>query len=86
MRVEWDGRRFDFAAEMLRQLGVRRVRIITNNPGKTSALRNAGLEVVSEERVLGRPTAENARYLASKRDRAGHVIDLDLPALLAARD
>src|SRR3954454_5740078 len=83
---EPDGRRFDFAAEMLRQLGVRRVRIITNNPGKTSALRNAGLEVVSEERVLGRPTAENARYLASKRDRAGHVIDLALPALLVARD
>jgi len=83
---EPDGRRFDFAAEMLRQLGVRRVRIITNNPGKTSALRNAGLEVVSEERILGRLTAENARYLASKRERAGHVIDLDLPALLVARD
>ena len=72
-----DQRRFDFAAEMLRQLGVRRVRIMTNNPGKIAALRNAGLEVVSEERVLGRPTAENVRYLASKRDRAGHIIDLD---------
>jgi GTP cyclohydrolase II len=33
--------------------------------------------VVSDQRVLGRPTAENVRYLASKRDRAGHYIDLD---------
>jgi len=69
-----DGRRFDFAAVMLRQLGVQRVRIFTNNPDKIAALRNAGLEVVSEERALGRKTAENARYLASKRDRAGHFI------------
>ena len=72
-----DQRRFDFAAEMLRQLGVARVRVMTNNPVKIAALRKAGLEVVSDQRVLGRQTAENVRYLASKRDRAGHYIDLD---------
>jgi GTP cyclohydrolase II len=38
--------------------------------------------VVSDERVIGRRTKENVRYLASKRDRAGHFIDLDA-ALLA---
>jgi GTP cyclohydrolase II len=74
---ELDQRRFDFAAEMLRQLGVASVRLMTNNPEKIAALRKAGLEVVSDERVLGRRTAENVRYLASKRDRAGHLIDLD---------
>lgn len=78
-----DQRRFDFAGEMLRQLGVRHVRVITNNPAKVAALRNAGLEVVSEQRVLGRATAENVRYLASKRDRAGHFIDFDALAALA---
>jgi GTP cyclohydrolase II len=78
-----DQRRFDFAGEMLRQLGVKRVRIITNNPEKIAALHNAGLEVVSEQRVLGRPTVQNVRYLASKRDRAGHFIDLDALAVLA---
>jgi GTP cyclohydrolase II len=72
-----DQRRFDFAAAMLRQLGVSRVRLMTNNPVKIAALENAGLEIVSDQRVLGRPTAENVRYLASKRDRAGHYIDLD---------
>lgn len=72
-----DQRRFDFAAAMLRQLGVDRVRLITNNPDKIEALRSAGLEVVSHQRALGRATPENLRYLASKRDRAGHLIDLD---------
>ena len=45
-------------------------------------MREAGLEVAAEARVLGRPTSENISYLASKRDRAGHMIDFDA---LAAR-
>lgn len=77
-----DQRRFDFAAEMLRQLGVSAVEVITNNPVKIAALKSAGLDVVSEERILGRKTRENTRYLASKRDRAGHYIDFEA---LAAR-
>jgi GTP cyclohydrolase II len=77
-----DQRRFEFAAEMLKQLGVAAVRIMTNNPEKIAALRKSGLEVVSDQRVLGRPTTENVRYLASKRDRAGHFIDFEC---LAAR-
>jgi len=72
-----DQRRFDFAAEMLKQLGVGAVRIMTNNPVKIEALRQAGLTVVSDQRVFGRSTAENVRYLASKRDKAGHYIDAD---------
>ena len=76
-----DGRRFDFAAQMLRGLGVSAVRLLTNNPEKIAALMRAGLAVVSDERVIGRRTDENVRYLASKRDRAGHFIDLDAAAL-----
>ncbi|MCP8938390.1 GTP cyclohydrolase II RibA [Alsobacter sp. SYSU M60028] len=72
-----DQRRFDFAAEMLKQLGVTRVMIMTNNPVKIAALQAAGLEVAEDRRVHGRPTVENVLYLASKRDRAGHFIDLD---------
>lgn len=72
-----DQRRFDFAAVMLKQLGVASVRVMTNNPEKIGALHAAGLEVVADNRAYGRPTAENIRYLASKRDRAGHFIDFD---------
>lgn len=72
-----DQRNFGFAAEMLKQLGVSRVAIMTNNPLKIAALEHAGLEVVRDLRVNGRPTVENVLYLASKRDRAGHFIDLE---------
>jgi GTP cyclohydrolase II len=75
-----DQRQFDFAAAMLKALGAPAVRVMTNNPEKIASLRRAGLEVVSDQRVLGRPTAENVRYLASKRDRAGHYIDFDSSA------
>jgi GTP cyclohydrolase II len=74
---EADQRRFDFAAVMLKQLGVSAVRLMTNNPEKIAALAKAGLSVVSDHRVLGRPTAENVSYLAAKRDRAGHYIDVE---------
>jgi GTP cyclohydrolase II len=74
---EADQRRFDFAAAMLQELGVGKVRLMTNNPEKIAALAKAGLEVISDHRVLGRPTAENVSYLTAKRDRAGHYIDLE---------
>ncbi|MBI4724838.1 MAG: GTP cyclohydrolase II RibA, partial [Rhodomicrobium sp.] len=69
-----DQRRFDFAAEMLKQLGFTSLRLMTNNPRKIAALREAGLEVVSTHRVLTRPTAHNAKYLAAKRDKGGHLL------------
>jgi len=73
-----DQRRFDFAAAMLRQLGFTRVRLMTNNPEKVAALREAGLDVVSSHRVMGRSTEHNVSYLETKRDRAGHIIAKDL--------
>ena len=72
-----DQRGFAFAAEMLRQLGVSRVRVLTNNPLKIAALEDAGLDVVSDHRILGRKTTQNRAYLEAKRDRAGHFIDLE---------
>ncbi|MFE1601394.1 GTP cyclohydrolase II RibA [Methylobacterium sp. ID0610] len=71
-----DQRRFDFAAAMLRCLGVDTVRVLSNNPEKIAALSEAGLTVVGAQRALGRVTPENARYLAAKRDVAGHALDL----------
>jgi GTP cyclohydrolase II len=78
-----DQRHFDFAADMLKQLGVASVKVMTNNPVKIGALKRAGLNVAADARVLGRPTAENVRYLASKRDRAGHFIDFETMTALA---
>jgi len=75
-----DQRRFDFAAAMLRELGFTSVRLMTNNPEKVAALREAGLDVASSHRVTGRSTEHNVSYLETKRDRAGHIIAKDLKA------
>lgn len=76
-----DQRRFEFAAEMLKRLGVSTVRVMTNNPVKIAALEDAGLAVASDQRIQGRLTDQNVRYLASKRDRAGHFLDVETGAL-----
>ncbi len=73
-----DQRSFDFAVEMVKKLGISRVRLITNNPLKISAFESAGVEVVSDLRILGRRTDHNLNYLAAKRDRAGHWLEQDI--------
>lgn len=72
-----DQRHFDFAATMLKQLGVSTIVALTNNPQKIGAIEAGGIEVAASQRVLGLPNAHNVRYLASKRDRAGHFIDME---------
>ena len=68
-----DQRGFDFAAEMLRQLGISRVTLLTNNPEKIASLRRSGIEVSAHKRIFGRETSDNVHYLAAKRDKAGHL-------------
>jgi GTP cyclohydrolase II len=68
-----DERDYDHAAAMLRELGVDRVRLLTNNPAKQAGLAAAGIEVV--ERVAHHMPANphNADYLAVKRGKSGHL-------------
>jgi len=69
-----DCREYELPAEILLALGVRSVRLITNNPAKVQALENAGIRVV--ERVSAEVPAEPSfeRYLKTKRDRMGHLV------------
>ena len=69
-----DERGYAEAAAMLRALGVDRVRLLTNNPAKVAGLEGAGVTVV--ERVSHHMPANphNADYLATKRDRSGHLV------------
>ena len=73
--LDMDQRGFDFAAEMLRQLGISRVTLLTNNPEKIAALRRSGIEVAAHKRIFGRETGDNVHYIATKRDRAGHLVE-----------
>jgi GTP cyclohydrolase II len=68
-----DERSFDMAAQMLRALGVARIRLLTSNPWKVKALRAAGIEVVAQEPLHGRVNRHNARYIQVKQERAGHL-------------
>ena len=68
-----DGRDYTAAAAVLRQLGVRSVRLMTNNPMKVRALEAAGLEIAEVIPVQTAAHTRNRSYLATKRDRLGHM-------------
>lgn len=70
-----DSRRYDAAACMLRNLGVQRIRLLTNNPLKMAALAEFGIEVVSREASMTPPGPDNERYLRTKQDQMGHMAD-----------
>jgi 3,4-dihydroxy 2-butanone 4-phosphate synthase / GTP cyclohydrolase II len=71
-----DAREYGTGAQILYDLGVRSMRLLTNNPAKRSGLEGYGLRVVGREALPVRPTPENVRYLRTKRDRMGHLLDL----------
>ena len=74
-----DARDYAPGAAILTDLGVDRVRLLTNNPGKVAALADLGLDVVTEHHATA-PTRDNERYLRTKRDRLGHTLLLQEPA------
>ncbi|KWT58205.1 3,4-dihydroxy-2-butanone 4-phosphate synthase [Streptomyces albus subsp. albus] len=76
-----DARDYGAGAQMLADLGVRSLRLMTNNPEKTEALVRYGLEVTGREPMPVQAGEHNLRYLRTKRDRMGH----DLPWLDAER-
>lgn len=69
-----DGRHYGAAAQMLRDLGVPRVRLLTNNPAKIRSLAEYGIEVVERVPLPPQPTPDNIAYLRTKRDRMGHLL------------
>ena len=77
-----DARHYGAAAQILRDLGVGSVRLLTNNPDKTAALEQFGVPVAERAALTIRPTHHNLAYLTTKRDRMGH----DLPDLAGSPD
>jgi GTP cyclohydrolase II len=69
-----DERSFLPAAIMLEQLGLRRVRLLTNNPAKLAALTACGIEVVAREPHVSAPNGVNDAYLQAKASRLGHLL------------
>ena len=70
-----DPRQYGVGAQILIDLGVRKMRLLTNNPQKRVGLEGFGLEIVGQEQILASVTPENRRYLETKRTRMGHMLD-----------
>ena len=68
-----DERTYDVAAALLHEIGVTRIRLLTNNPQKISSLREHGIDVVGRLPLVTSSNAHNERYLRAKHERAGHL-------------
>jgi 3,4-dihydroxy 2-butanone 4-phosphate synthase/GTP cyclohydrolase II len=79
-----DARHYGAASQVLRDLGVRRVRLLTNNPDKATSLEQFGVPVTARVPLTPRPNQHNLAYLRTKRDRMGHDLP-DLPPLEPTR-
>ena len=77
-----DSRHYGTATQVLRDLGVESVRLLTNNPAKTASLEEFGIAVTETVPLAIHPTDDNIDYLRTKRDRMGHVLP-DLPELMS---
>jgi 3,4-dihydroxy 2-butanone 4-phosphate synthase/GTP cyclohydrolase II len=69
-----DAREYGIGSQILADLGLTTIRVLTNNPKKISGIEGYGLTVVSQEPIEVRPTSENRRYLETKRDKLGHTL------------
>ena len=71
-----DQREYGVGAQILRDLGVERMRLMTNNPSKYVALSGYGLEIVERVQLEIPPSAESRDYLRTKREKLGHLLQL----------
>jgi len=74
-----DSRDYRRCAEVLFDLGLCKVRVISNNPGKLKALEEAGLEIVERVSIEVEAPESAARYLQTKKEKLGHLLDLNGP-------
>jgi GTP cyclohydrolase II len=74
-----DCRDFSLPAAILRDLGIKRVRLLSNNPRKASALAKSGVEVVVQVNCEAAPNPHSLSYLRTKKERMGHTLSLRRP-------
>ncbi len=69
-----DLREYGLGAQILVDLGLRKIRLLTNNPRKIVGLEGYGLEIMEQVPIRVKPNPHNARYLKTKREKLGHLI------------
>ena len=73
-----DKRDYGIGAQICRDLGLKHIRILTNNPKKISRLEVYGIKIVEQIPLIAQPTKHNINYLRTKKYRFGHMLDEDL--------
>src|SRR6266436_4188911 len=73
-----DSREYRQCAEVLFDLGLCKVRVISNNPGKLRALDEAGLEIIERVAIEILPHERSAKYLHTKKEKMGHLLEFDV--------
>jgi 3,4-dihydroxy 2-butanone 4-phosphate synthase/GTP cyclohydrolase II len=73
-----DDRHYGIGAQILADLGLKKLRILTNNPKKLSGIEGYGLEIVEQVPIVVTPNPHNARYLRTKQERMGHLLEVEL--------
>ncbi|HEY6318643.1 MAG TPA: GTP cyclohydrolase II, partial [Acidimicrobiia bacterium] len=74
-----DSREYGIGSQILVDLGITTMRLMTNNPAKYGGLEGYGLEIVERVPLRIEPNDENISYLRTKQDKLGHFLDLDEP-------
>ena len=72
-----DSREYGIGSQILVDLGITTMRVMTNNPAKYGGLEGYGLEIVERVPLRAEPNDENISYLRTKRDKLGHLLDID---------
>jgi 3,4-dihydroxy 2-butanone 4-phosphate synthase/GTP cyclohydrolase II len=70
-----DSREYGIGAQILVDLGVTTMRLMTNNPAKYGGLEGFGLDIIERVPLESNPTSENITYLRTKRERMGHLLE-----------
>jgi 3,4-dihydroxy 2-butanone 4-phosphate synthase/GTP cyclohydrolase II len=71
---DMDLREYGLGAQILVDLGLKTIRLLTNNPRKIVGLDGYGLDVVEQLPIKVKPNPHNARYLKTKREKLGHLL------------
>ena len=69
-----DLREYGLGAQILVDLGIKNIRLLTNNPKKVVGLEGYGLEITEQVPIRAKPNPHNARYLKTKREKMGHLL------------
>ncbi|HKK75470.1 MAG TPA: GTP cyclohydrolase II [Saprospiraceae bacterium] len=71
--LEIDARQYDVAIAMLKELDIKKIRLLTNNPDKVEALEQSNIEIIERVPLIITPKKENLGYLKTKQEKMGHL-------------